>query len=455
MTWTPQLGPQNAAIDARRWCHELFYGGAVFGGKTDLLLGDFASDLSQGRNWKGIIFRKTHPELEEIIDRSNEIYPSTGGEYLVGKSTWNWPHSGAVLRLRHLESETDYTRYMGHSFSWIGWDELPEMRTMTPYKRMKARLRGAAHSKRIRATGNPGGHCHNELKKYFGIGSYPLGMQPMRDPKSKMIRMFIPARLQDNLIGLRNDPDYPDRLEGLGDPELVRAWKLGDWNAIIGNYFAMFDEVKCTVDPFAIPQGWRLTACLDYGEENATWCGILATDFDDDVWVVDEYYRAGAGGLDHARAIKAMIANCPYIAGQRVSQIMAPHDMWTKRKPGEAALSRSPADSFREEGLHLTRANMDRINGWRNCKDLLYSNRLHFFRGRTQHVVSSIGTVSRSTADPEDVEKGGDDHPADGLRYGINHVYKPRKRIVHDTPIDSGDAILQLLTPAKKSGRYG
>ena len=66
-----------------------------------------------------------------------------------------------------------------------------------------------------------------------------------------------------------------------------------------------------------------------------------------------------------------MLKNCPYIVGKRPRLILAPHDMWTKRKPGEASQALAPADSFTNEGIHLTRANMDRVNGWRNVKDLL------------------------------------------------------------------------------------
>ena len=69
----------------------LFCGGAVFGGKTSYLLGDFAQDLAQVENWRGVLFRQSYPDLEEIIDQSHEKYPYVGGEYLVGKHTWKFP----------------------------------------------------------------------------------------------------------------------------------------------------------------------------------------------------------------------------------------------------------------------------------------------------------------------------------------------------------------------------
>ena len=439
--WAAQEGPQRTAIWMGEAVQELFYGGAVFGGKTSFLLGDFAQDLAQGENWRGVLFRQSYPDLEEIIDQSHEIYPYIGGEYLVGKHTWKFP-GGAVLRLRHLEKETDFSKYMGWSVSWLGWDELPAWESMRPYKMMLSRLRGPAQHKRVRATGNPGGRCHQEVAEHFGIKSYPEGMVPLEDSASGMVRMFVPSRIHDNKIGLAADPGYERRLDGLGDPELVKAWKEGDWDAIIGSYFSMFSRRECEVEPYKIPPNWPTFICMDYGEHNATWAGIIAVDFDDDIWVVDEYYREGAGGADHARGVKAMIDNCPYVT-ERPRLNLAPADMWTKRAPGEASQALAPKDSFEAIGLHLTRANSARVNGWRNIKDLMYAGRLKFFKGRTEQIVQSLSTVQRDPRDAEDVLKGGNDHPADGLRYGINHTYKARK--APTGPDGDGQRLLDLL----------
>ena len=130
MAWTPQTGPQTTAIEAARDVDELFYGGAAGGGKTDYLLGDFLQDVGQGACWQGILFRRTYPELDEIVQRSLEIYPLVGGEYRASTPPeWRFP-GGAVLRLRSLDSDLEFPRYQGHTYSWIGWDELPNWASM-------------------------------------------------------------------------------------------------------------------------------------------------------------------------------------------------------------------------------------------------------------------------------------------------------------------------------------
>src|SRR5882672_8189638 len=147
--WRAQPGPQLMAIQ-RDTVDELLYGGAVFGGKSDFLLGDFAQDVPgpYGKHWHGILFRKTYKQLEELIARSKEIYPAwfpgckwhaSGVDF---EKCWVWPN-GATLKMRHLESDIDWNEYWGHSYTWIGWDELGLWASPTPYLMLKGRLRCA------------------------------------------------------------------------------------------------------------------------------------------------------------------------------------------------------------------------------------------------------------------------------------------------------------------------
>ena len=117
--WRPQEGPQLEAVLAT-WADELFFGGARGGGKSDFLLGDFLQDVPRyGRNWQGILFRRTYPELQEIILRTNAIFPRTGAKWHEQRREWEWPN-GAKLRMRYLERNADASRYQGHQYTWIG-----------------------------------------------------------------------------------------------------------------------------------------------------------------------------------------------------------------------------------------------------------------------------------------------------------------------------------------------
>lgn len=449
----PQPGPQMVAINAGDVVDELLFGGARGGGKSVFLLLDFLADVGQGNNWHGILFRRSYPELEEIERLSLRLYATEGAEYKRGSRTWEFA-TGATLRLRYIESYSDITNYQGHSYQWIGWDELTNWPDLAAYHALKATLRGGHTGRRIRATANPGGAGHQAVRDYFVDPAPPF--EPVQD-EAGHTRVFIPSKVDDNQILLAEDPGYIQRLQTVGDPELVRAWLDGDWDVTLGAYFSMLRRPEVEVEPFAIPENWQVFGGLDYGEHNPTWYGLVAVDSDDDVWVLDEYYHGELGGRDHARNIRRLIDACPYLPERGPTLHLAPADMWTKRAPGEVSQALAPKDSFQAEKMHLTRANMDRVNGWRNLKDLLYHKRLKFFRGRCDRILSSLASVERDEKNPEDVKKGGDDHPADGLRYIINHVYKAREAPKpKGKAANHGETLLKWLDEGnKRKGRYG
>lgn len=280
--WAPQPGPQTEAIMAD-WCNELFYGGAAGGGKSDFLLGDFLQDVpTYGRYWQGVLFRRTYNELEELIKRSREIYPASGAVWHEQAKTWTWPN-GASLRMRYIERDADATRYQGHQYTWIGWDELTQWPSDYGYRFLRARLRSAHNvpTKRIRAAANPGGVGHHWVKAYF-VDPAPGGFTPVKDATTKSTRMFVPARLRDNAILLNSDPDYANRLRGLSSDAMVRAWLEGDWTVIEGAFFDNWRYDLHVLEPFEIPEKWTRFRSMDWGSAkpfSVGWWAIVTDDF--------------------------------------------------------------------------------------------------------------------------------------------------------------------------------
>ena len=450
--WSPQLGPQAEAIRTAYFCEELFYGGARGGGKTDFLLGDFLADVGLGASWRGVLFRRSYPELDEIVRRSLEIYGPLGAEYKVGTHTWHFP-GGATLKLRHIETAADAQKYQGHSYTWVGFDELTNWPDAAAYHRLKATLRAAERieGKRIRATGNPGGPGHGWVKEYF-VDPAPSGFQRIEGEFGQG-RMFIPSRVSDNRILLQHDPAYMDRLRAVGDEQLVKAWLEGDWDALVGQFFAGWNSQEIVVDTFEIPMGWRLFAGMDYGENNPTSFGLYAVDYDDVVYRVTEYHQGDRSASEHAREVKSAIKGCPFTAGRMPTQIFADPSMWVKRRLDEQN-SKSPADVFQAEGLHLTPANNDRVNGWRVCREALTRKAFKVFRGWNDAFLRTVPALPRDTRNPEDVDTSADDHAADGWRYCMVHTYKPRKLEAKPYRGTGQEVIDQLKALTAKQGRY-
>src|SRR5262249_37155783 len=114
VVYEAQAGPQSALIACP--IEDVFFGGARGGGKTYGLLGDWISHADlYGEHARGIFFRKTYPELDEVQDQAGKIYPAIGAQYNVGKRTWIF-RNGATLKMRYLDSERDAYVYQGHQY---------------------------------------------------------------------------------------------------------------------------------------------------------------------------------------------------------------------------------------------------------------------------------------------------------------------------------------------------
>ena len=410
-------------------------------------------DIQQGSKWSGILFRQSHPSLQELIDRSQEIYPKLGAVYKVGAAEWHFP-GGSILRFRHFEQPSDFVKYMGHSFAWIGWDELPEW---TPdekggpskcYTKMISRLRGPAQNKRIRSTGNPGGVGHGWVQSYFQIPAEIISYKqslPFTDPDTEMLRLFVPSRVQDNKILMDADPGYVKRMKGVGDEELVKAWLDGDWSALVGAYFGnVWNNVELT-ESFDIPDSWTLFSGLDYGEASPT-CWLLgAVDYDKNLWIINEYYEADRSASEHAQAIVEARDAFPFTQRRSTRNIADP-SIFVRRRLNEAA-NRSAGDIFREYGIHLRPGNNNRINGWRILRDAMSKGQLKIFREWCPNLIRTLPMLPRDESRPEDLNTDAEDHAADALRYMAVHVYGPGRK-TQNRPDTEAARLITSLMPA-------
>jgi len=71
--------------------------------------------------------------------------------------------------------------------------------------------------------------------------------------------------LSDNPHLTKDDPEYADRLQGMGSENLVRAMLEGDWDIIAGAAFEKLRRDIHCIDPFDPPQDWLCFGSLDWG----------------------------------------------------------------------------------------------------------------------------------------------------------------------------------------------
>lgn len=428
--WQPQPGPQSLAI-AAHFVPELMFGGARGGGKSDFLLGDYMQDVPEGPAWRGILFRKSYAELEELITRAHEIYMPLGAQYQVAKSTFVFP-TGATLKMRYLEHERDAAKYQGHQYTWVGWDELTNWPDQNSYDKLKACVRSASgvKNKRIRCSANPGGVGHQWVKAYY-VDHNPLGMELIEGK-----RMFIPSKLTDNHILMANDPEYIDTLRELGSAELVRAWLDGDWSVVTGAFFPEFSIEKHVLQPFELPSHLVRFRSCDWGSAKPFSVGWWAVsdgfETPSGIWLPTgaiiryrEWY--GAKGPNIGLRLTGNQVGKGIKERERNDQISyGVIDPSAYKQDGGPSI----AERMAQEKVLFRRADNSRIAGWDQVRDRLVgdedSGPMMYFFSTCKDSIRTLPAVQHDDTNPEDVNTDGEDHAPDDIRYAC--MSRPFKR---------------------------
>ncbi len=246
---------------------EVLLEGTRGGGKTDTLLMDFLQFVGQGfgRAWRGVLFRQTYPELEEVVEKTFKWFPMIFPKAVFNGSshTWRFPE-GESLRLRYAQRPADYKRYHGHEYPWIAFEELTNWSDDDVYIAMMSVCRSShpGMPRHYRATCNPYGVGHNWVKARF-IDPAPRGTVIFDD--FGRARVAIHSTIEECPQLMVNDPDYIKHLMAQDGPRR-KAWLEGSWDITAGG---MFDDLwnarSHVIRPFEIPSSWYVDRSFDWG----------------------------------------------------------------------------------------------------------------------------------------------------------------------------------------------
>ena len=257
---------------------QIFYGGAAGGGKSYGMLMDAVVFCLQNPGMDAYLFRRTLGELEDthirVVKKLLNEHPELG-DYKDNKKRVEWLNN-AYLNFCFCEREHDVDRYLSAEMHWLGLDEASKF---TPYQitmlRTRVRLGGFKPAEgqshllpRVIMASNPGGPSHSFLKRTF-IDSAPAmqrfydeGTKNPYDDKDKgWLSVYIPARMADNKY---LDLDYAGVFSGLPD-ELARAYRDGDWDAVVGAALHTLSRTRHQVRAFKPPKHWTRFQVIDWG----------------------------------------------------------------------------------------------------------------------------------------------------------------------------------------------
>jgi hypothetical protein len=432
--WVPQPGPQLAAIEAD-WCDELFYGGARGGGKSDFQLG-YQEDgaLRYGDGHRGIMFRKTYVELEELQARAMEVFPQTGAVFKAQGSAdypfsncWYWP-SGATVKMRYIEREADYGRYHGHQYTRISFDEVTEYATPNGLLKMLSTLRSAKGVPcSVRLTGNPGGVGHIWVKSRYidPIAAYT----PYTDPDTGFTRIYIPSRLSDNPALLAADPKYQARILAAtaGNEALRKAWLDGRWDIVAGAFFDNLMRDKHALRPFPIPSDWMRFRAFDWGSArpfSVGWYAVVSNTCELQGKLLPrgalvryrEWYGAKEPNVGLKLTAEAVADGIKIAdAGETIAFGKADPSIW--KVDGGPSI----AERMGNRGVHWLPADNSRITGWDQVRQRLQGEDdtpMLFVTEDCAHWWRTVPMMQHDTGRLEDIDTDMEDHAADETRYG-------------------------------------
>ena len=456
VVWRPQ---ERQALFMARPEDEALYGGAAGGGKSDALVMEALRQIHIPY-YKGLILRKTYPQLSELVEKSLRYYPlvDRGAEYNATRRCWRFS-SGAKILFGSMPHGSDRFNYQGQAYDFIAFDELTQF-TWEEYSYLFSRNRPNGPGTRcyIRATANPGGVGHGWVKERFITPAPPMRtvwdrveieFPDGRREARRRSRIFVPSTVFDNGILLRNDPDYLTRLAAMPEAER-RALLYGDWDSFSGQVFTEWrndpahygDRVGThVIDPFRIPRSWRIWRGFDWGYARPFSVGWYAVDHDGRMYRIRELYGCRADGNGQpipnegvrknadeiARVIRRIEAEDENLRGRRIFGVADPAIY--QRNGGE-----SIGEMMEREGVFWDKADNTRLAGKAQLHNrLAFDSRgipmLYVF-STCRHFIRTIPALVYSQVDVEDVDTEGEDHIYDECRYVCmeNHRALPMDR---------------------------
>lgn len=468
--WTPQ--PKQAFMLSRSE-DEGFYGGAAGGGKSDYLVIEAARQYKISY-YRGLILRKTVPELEQLIERARQYYTAISPRVKFNdtKHTFTFP-SGAKVQFGSLFRTADKFKYQGLQYDFIGFDELTQF-SYEEYSYLKSRNRANGPDTKvyIRATGNPGGIGHGWVKQEFVTSGKPgqttWRKKVVKTPDGKtesfwVSRIFVPSSVFDNQILLNNDRDYLKRLADL--PEAERnALLYGSWDSFEGQVFTEFADdpehykdrrFTHVIEPFKIPWGWKIIRSLDWGFTKPFSVGWHAVDNDGRYYRIREYYGCKLNqpntGVrktfeELAHDIKQIEQHNENLKGRKIIGVADPA-IFTDNGSGT-----SIASSMAKFGVYFQKGDNSRLAG-----KMQYHYRLafdtdgipmYYIFNNCRDYIRTIPNLVYSEKDVEDIDTESEDHIYDESRYAIMiNMINPRRNILHQkndfNPLDFDSDILK------------
>jgi hypothetical protein len=367
---------------------------------------------------RSIIFRRTRKQLQELIDRQQQLYPVVvpGARWNNEESRWYWP-SGAFTQLGYMEHEADRFKFKTFEYDMVLFDELTSF-TEKQYLFMfsRNRTKDVRLPPIMRGGTNPGDVGHQWVYDRFVANKQPYAIytseidadvEGMGKMDLKTTTAFIPAKLGDNPM-MADREAYVGGLKMMGEED-AKAYLEGNWHYFVGQ---MFRKMPRTGPDLPWTPGSLVVRAMDYG-----WADPLCIHWfrvhRDGTWeLLHELYGSEltldavahyVHSTEHNLRIKPTISVCGADA----------------KKAEGANRDQSVVSMLAQRGVWFEDANRDLVAGWAKLRSMIDRDKIYIRDGKAPNLIRTLPNLVRDPKKPDVLAPRQEDHAAEAIRYAI------------------------------------
>jgi len=377
--------------------------GSAGGGKSRLAGEKIHGYCLKYPNATAVMLRKTRESMTNstvlFMDRG-VIGQDESVRYFSSKSRFEY-NNGSILAYGGMKNEEqrEQIRSIGQDGSVdIAWMEEANKFTEEDFNELIARMRGhACDWRQIILTTNPDAPTHWIKKRLIDGGEASVYYSGALDN---------PHNPESYIEGLQ-------RLTGVLKERLVH----GRWVQAEGAVYAGFDAEIHLIDPFPIPDDWRVIMSIDFGYTNPFVCQWWALDNDGRMYLFREIYMTRRTVKVHAQKIRDYMT-------EPVESVVADHDAEDRATLEENGIYTDLADKRVMPGIQAVQ---ERLKVQPDGKPRLFA-----MRGATVEIDWRMEDEKRPTSTLEefsayvwndkvtkDEPMKVDDHGMDAMRYAV------------------------------------
>ena len=194
------------------------------------------------------------------------------------------------------------------------------------------------------------------------------------------------------------------------------------------------------IEPFDIPQEWRVYRAYDFGYGKPFAMLYIAVDYDGRAYVIDEYYGCTATPNEGVKwqpykqfeMLSEYEHTQPQLAGRDIQGVADPA-IW------DGSRGESVNDVAEKYGIYFDKGQNDRIAGWMQMHYRFAFNEvgkpmLYVF-SNCKHTIRTLPLLMFDETKKEDLDTSQEDHIADALRYWcMSRPIAPARKIEPKIP---------------------